>query len=458
MRQRRVIVGLGAVLLAAAMASADVKVIFERSDHATPEFKFKTVPTPAKDDAGTKATFSIVDGRRDGNGAEISALNDGKLPSGQDEPRSNFFFAQGLDGGRIVVDLGRVVEVRQVNTYSWHSDTRGPQVYSVHGADGSAKDFNASPKRPADPEKWGWSYLADVDTRPAGKKVEEAGGQYGVSVTDSSGALGKFRYLLFDINETEDDDKFGNTFYSEIDVVTSENAEATPAPAAPPEPVAAEVQQPEVFRTADGKYQISIDTSVAPGLREWVDHSMAPVLLEWYPKIVEMLPSEGYDAPKQVMVVFQNPGHGVAATGGTRITCAAAWFEKNLEGEARGAIVHELVHVVQQYGRSRRDPGGTPAPGWLTEGIADYVRWFKYEPQSRGADRVRDPAHARFDASYRTSANFLNWASQKYDAELAKKLNAALRDGKYSPGLWQELTGKRVEELGDEWRASLQTK
>ena len=77
----------------------------------------------------------------------------------------------------------------------------------------------------------------------------------------------------------------------------------------------------------------------------------------------------------------------MAATGGTRVTCAAEWFRRNLEGEAKGAVVHELVHVVQQYGRARRNnPDATRPPGWLVEGIPDYIRWFLYEPQSRGAE------------------------------------------------------------------------
>jgi hypothetical protein len=40
-----------------------------------------------------------------------------------------------------------------------------------------------------------------------------------VSVTDSSGSLGKFRYLLFDLYPVEVADNSGNTFYSELDVV-----------------------------------------------------------------------------------------------------------------------------------------------------------------------------------------------------------------------------------------------
>jgi len=31
--------------------------------------------------------------------------------------------------------------------------------------------------------------------------------------------LGKFRYLLFSVFQTEVDDEFGNTFYSEINVI-----------------------------------------------------------------------------------------------------------------------------------------------------------------------------------------------------------------------------------------------
>ena len=40
-----------------------------------------------------------------------------------------------------------------------------------------------------------------------------------MSITDLSGSLGKFRYLLFDLYPVEVADNFGNTFYSEIDVI-----------------------------------------------------------------------------------------------------------------------------------------------------------------------------------------------------------------------------------------------
>jgi hypothetical protein len=40
-----------------------------------------------------------------------------------------------------------------------------------------------------------------------------------VSVSDATGVLGKYRYLLFDLFVVETADEYGNTFYSEIDVI-----------------------------------------------------------------------------------------------------------------------------------------------------------------------------------------------------------------------------------------------
>ncbi len=158
----------------------------------------------------------------DPNAGGVNVLHDGQLPADADQPERNFFFAQGSNGGRLLVDLGEATNLKQVNTYSWHPGTRGPQVYRLFAADGSAKDFSARPGKGTDPEKTGWTLIASIDTRP---KQGEPGGQYGVSISDPGGTLGKFRYLLFDISRTEADDPFGNTFSARS---TSTTARSTP--------------------------------------------------------------------------------------------------------------------------------------------------------------------------------------------------------------------------------------
>ena len=197
-------------------------------------------------------------------------------------------------------------------------------------------------------------------------------------------------------------------------------------------------------------FEIAIDTHATPDLSDWAEKELRPVLEIWYPKIVAMLPSDGFEAPRRVEIQFRDDRDGVADTVGTHVNCYARWFRANLEGEARGAVVHELVHVVQQYGwrHARHNPG------WLVEGVADYVRWFKYEPQSHGAD-VRNPARVLYNDSYRPTANFLNWATEKYDRDLVVQLNTAMREGKYSSDLWKKYTGKTADELGQEWKDQL---
>jgi hypothetical protein len=442
--QVMLIMGAALLLLASLSSQAKVASVIEHNqgEQATDAFKFKNVPSPSKSDAAQKAKFEIVDGTKDRNAGNIDALHDGKVPAGADEPADNFFFTQNADGGRILIDLAKVVEIKQINTYSWHTDSRAPQVYKVYGADGEAKDFDARPKRGTDPQKMGWTLISAVDTRP---KDGEPGGQYGVRTSDSDGAIGKYRYVLLDVHQTEDNDPFGNTFYSEIDVVDTNGAVADTEP------------EPQAKQTLKfgGKYEVLIDYSQMPELKDWINSKLAPVVEAWYPKLVAMLPSDNFEAPTKFSITFHKNGRGVAATGGTRIFCDGPWFSRNLNGEAVGAIVHEMVHVVQQYGHTRRSDPNDQIPGWLVEGVPDYIRWFLYEPQSHGADHIANPATARYNAAYRTTANFLNFVIHKYDKDLIRKLNAAIRDGKYNDDLWKDYTGKTVQELADEWKAAL---
>ncbi len=449
-RFRAAIVRGGMACLTALLGTTAIPEVRIVVDHNPPDtsasaFHFRRVPPPAPVDAAAHATLEVVDGRKDSFSGGLSRLQDGRFPEEEDQPARNFFFEAGGSGGRIRFDFGDVIEIRAIHTYSWHPSRRGPQVYTVFGSEGQAADFDPLPKRGKNPTDCGWRRLTAVDTR----SEDSIGGQYGVSLSDSNGSLGRFRYLLFDCVPTEDADAYGNTFYSEMDVFRVGD----------PEPVATEVPaQSEgelMLEAGAGRYRIAIDTAETPDLREWAREKLAPVVREWYPRIVELLPSDGFQAPERVRIVFRADMRGVAATGGTRISCAADWFRHNLEGEARGAVVHELVHVVQQYGRARRsNPDAKRSPGWLVEGLADYIRWFKYEPQSHGAE-VRNPTRARYDSGYRVTANFLNWVAEKYGEAAMMRLNAVMRRGEYSEAFWTDATGHALEELGASWKAQI---
>jgi hypothetical protein len=141
-----------------------------------------------------------------------------------------------------------------------------------------------------------------------------------------------------------------------------------PATNQPPESSAPAV--PFVISAPDGSAQITIDTSKAPDMKDWAERKLAPVLAEWYPKISALLPTPGYTPPRKWSVVIA-PGNGVAATSGTKVTANATWCRGQLDKQAVGALVHEEVHVVQQYGGGRRNnPPGSFSNGDITNLVA----------------------------------------------------------------------------------------
>ena len=188
--------------------------------------------------------------------------------------------------------------------------------------------------------------------------------------------------------------------------------------------------------------EIALDVSDAPEMKAWGE-KVVQVCEREYPKICDLLASDGFKPLTQIRMELKSDYKGVAQAAGNRITGSVNYF-KDRPADI-GAMVHETAHCVQSY-RARN------LPGWLVEGVADYVRFWHYEPGKAGRVPLE---RAKYDGSYRTTATFLAFASDKYDAKLVTKLNALLRQGKYDATAWKTITGKTVEELNQEWRTSL---
>jgi hypothetical protein len=185
-----------------------------------------------------------------------------------------------------------------------------------------------------------------------------------------------------------------------------------------------------------------VNVTDAPEMKAWAE-KVARICERAYPMINEELRSDGFKPPHLVRMRLTSRYDGVAYAGGGQITGSVKYFKDHPDDV--GAMVHETAHVVQRY-RTRGNPG------WLVEGIADYVRFFKYEPGKIGPI---NPRRARYNGSYRVTAAFLAYLTAKYDREIVRKLNKAMREGEYEEAIFKRLTGKSVQELGEEWRATL---
>lgn len=188
--------------------------------------------------------------------------------------------------------------------------------------------------------------------------------------------------------------------------------------------------------------EFQLDVTDAPEMKDWAE-SVVRMCEREYPRICTILASEGFRPTTQIRMTLKADYTGVAYASGNRIVGSVKFFKANPKDI--GAMFHETVHCVQLY-RGRNNPG------WLVEGVADYMRFWKYEPGKAG--RV-NPEKAQYNGSYRTTASFLAFVSDKYEGQLVPKLNAAMREGKYEEGLWRKLTGKTADELNQEWKKSL---
>ena len=148
---------------------------------------------------------------------------------------------------------------------------------------------------------------------------------------------------------------------------------------------------------------------------------------------------------KQVTFFIDPTYKGVAETGNGVARYSPAWLKDHPEDI--DVVTHEVMHIVQDY---RHD-----GPGWLTEGIADYVRYVYGINNLKSDWTLPDyrPGQHYTDA-YRVTARFLLWVEKNKDRHIVDQLDAALRDGRYQANLWVKLTGSTVDQLWQQYAAS----
>ncbi len=187
--------------------------------------------------------------------------------------------------------------------------------------------------------------------------------------------------------------------------------------------------------------KITFDTKQLDNLAKFTKEAEALAKKE-YPKTADVL-GIPRSSLADVKIIIDFNADGVAYADGLTIHVAAKYASQHPDDT--GLVVHELCHVAQHYPKYD--------PVWLVEGIADYVRWFAFEPLNKRPIVKKSKADAR--ASYRTTGAFLDWVLRTKDKDIVVKLNKALHDDFYKESLWKDYTGSTLDELNDQWKATL---
>lgn len=220
-------------MLAIEPGGRQVSVRIERGDE-TPQFRFATIEPPSDSDyadasQGKAQAFlasgqlMACDSHPEASSGPVDRLVDGRAQGTADAPLESVFFAENVRGA-FVFDLGQVVTIRRVNSFSWHrskfvsdNHVRATQKYTLWGYAGDEPPATAEPS-----VSHGWERIARVNTdsffdvsSPRDRPAQQA-----CSIASETDSLGRYRFLLFEVHPTlaGHDNEVDHTFFGEIDV------------------------------------------------------------------------------------------------------------------------------------------------------------------------------------------------------------------------------------------------
>jgi len=195
-------------------------------------------------------------------------------------------------------------------------------------------------------------------------------------------------------------------------------------------------QQEEVFKEKGYTLTfINQDATLDPALKQ----RLIKTFFEVYPVLAKTYNGKTL---REVTFFVDTAYTGVAEAGGGRVRFSSRWFHKNPKDI--DVVTHEVMHIVQAY----PDDAG---PWWVTEGVADYVR-YAYGVDNAGGGWALPPYKdgQTYENGYRITARFLAWIEANVKKGFVKTLDKSMRSKTYTADIWKQQTGKSIDEL---WKA-----
>lgn len=170
---------------------------------------------------------------------------------------------------------------------------------------------------------------------------------------------------------------------------------------------------------------------------------MVNAFFDVYPVLVKTFNPK---AIKHVRFLVDTAYAGVAEASNGEVRYSSNWLR--IHPEDIDVVTHEVMHLVQAY------PGNS-GPGWLTEGIADYVRYtFGVDTEGRKLFLPAFDSGQHYTNSYRITARFLVWLEKNVKLGVVKTLDKAMRTKTYSDQIWGQQTGKTLDQLWESYAQS----
>lgn len=167
-----------------------------------------------------------------------------------------------------------------------------------------------------------------------------------------------------------------------------------------------------------------------------------------YPKLVQRFGSPTV-AQQVTLTVYSSNDGSIASTNAGIADVSINAVYQNASPDDLGWFTHELTHVVQNY-------SGSDVPGWFTEGMADYSRYY-YAPAGANPGWWLIPSAPTSSDSYTEgygpAARFLIWLQQHKSSTIVDQLSHAAQTRQTFATVFQQITGGSVDQLWSQYVA-----
>ena len=213
---------------------------------------------------------------------------------------------------------------------------------------------------------------------------------------------------------------------------------STPAEQAPADEAPEEANPEESAQSENDICQT--DTTEAPDLE---DHAtqMKEICQKEMPRIEQLLSTAHREPPFTIQYTEgttttadgqKAPADAQAGKGLIRIQPS---YVRKVPGDV-GLMVHELTHLTQAY---------TSGAGWITEGIADYIRYTLGYAYSSSDWGCRPGSH--YTDGYGCAATLIRYVEREYTSTIVKDLHNAGLANQTMESVFREKTGKDAATL-----------
>jgi serine/threonine protein kinase len=169
-----------------------------------------------------------------------------------------------------------------------------------------------------------------------------------------------------------------------------------------------------------------------------------------YPRIRELfgLPA-GWHNEKIAILLRGEPGFPPGETMGNTLQFSQTHLQQHPGND--GVIVYQLAAVLAV--KFPPPQPGSVRPGWLLAALCDYARANAVDIPNSSWHAVCGPGE-HVNNSSRCGAAFLLFVESKYpNANVINTVGKSLVAGSYNPRIWQDTTGKTLNELATQFEA-----